>query len=61
MRYLMYGRCYGELEKAKSAFKDLPLKVRRRMANMDYREAEQKCPQGLHIGRHMREAAIELA
>ena len=53
MRDLMYGRCYGELEKAKSAFKDLALKVRRRMANMDYREAEQKCLQGLHIGRHM--------
>ena len=53
MRYLMYGRCYGELEKAKSTFKDLSLIDPRRMANMDYREAEQKCLQGLHIGRHM--------
>jgi len=61
MRYLMYGRCYGELERAKSSFKELPSKVRRRMANMDYKEAERKCPQGLHIGRHMLEAALELA
>jgi hypothetical protein len=61
MRYLMYGRCYGELERAKSAFKELPSRVRRRMGNMDYKEVERKCPQGLHIGRLMREAVIELA
>ena len=61
MRYLMYGRCYGELERAKSAFKGLPLEVRKRMGNMNYKEAERKCPQGLPIGRRMREAVIELA
>ena len=61
MRYIMYDRCYGEPERAKSAFKELPLKVRRRMGNMDYKEAERKCPQGLPIGRRMREAVIELA
>ena len=61
MRYLMYSRCYGEPERAKSAFNGLPLKVRRLMGDIDYRKAEQKCPQKMQIGRLMQEAAIELA
>ncbi|MGD9362669.1 MAG: aldo/keto reductase [Desulfobacterales bacterium] len=61
MRYLMYSRCYGESERAKSAFKELPSEVRGRMAVMDFRDAENRCPQGLPIGRLMREAVIELA
>ena len=60
MRYLMYSRCYGEPERAKSAFKRMPSKVRKIMANMDYKEAERKCPQRMQIGRLMREAASEL-
>jgi len=61
MRYLMYSRCYGESERAKSAFKELPSEVRGRMAVMDFRDAENRCPQGMPIGRLMREAVIELA
>jgi uncharacterized protein len=61
MRYLMYSRCYGESERAKSAFKELPSKVRGRMAVMDFRDAENRCPQGMPIGRLIREAVIELA
>ena len=60
MRYLMYNRCYGELERAKSAFKRLPSEVRKRMINLNYREAELKCPQKMQIGRLMREANKEL-
>jgi predicted aldo/keto reductase-like oxidoreductase len=60
MRFLMYARCYGELENAKSHFNDLPLKVRKRMANLDYKKAELKCPQRMDIGRLMREATTEL-
>jgi hypothetical protein len=60
LRYLMYARCYGELNNARSLFNELPLKVRKRMAHIDYRTAEQKCPQRLNIGRLMREAATEL-
>ena len=60
MRYLMYARCYGELETAKSYFNDLPLKIRDNMTRINYREAERKCPQGLEIGRLMQEATIEL-
>ena len=61
IRYLMYGRCYGELERAKSAFKEIPSDVRNRMCNMDYKEAERECPHNLPIGRLMQEAVIELA
>ena len=61
MRYLMYSRCYGESERAKSAFKEIPSEFRRRMAFMDFRDAENRCPQGMPIGRLMREAVIELA
>jgi predicted aldo/keto reductase-like oxidoreductase len=61
MRFLMYARCYGELENAKSIFNKLPLNVRKRMAHIDYKEAEKKCPQHMEIGRHMREATTELA
>jgi uncharacterized protein len=60
MRYLMYCRCYGEPDRAKSAFKRIPTKVRKRMANIDYRLAERKCPQNMQIRRLMREAAMEL-
>jgi predicted aldo/keto reductase-like oxidoreductase len=61
MRYLMYSRGYGEPERAKSAFNRLPSKVRRCLANIDYRKAELKCPQRMQIGQLMCEAAIELA
>ena len=61
MRYLMYSRCYGESERARAEFKELPSEARRRMALVDYRDAENKCPQGMPIGRLMREAVIELA
>ena len=61
MRYLMYSRCYGDSEGAKAAFKEVPSEARERMALVDYRDAENKCPQGMPIGRLMREAVIELA
>lgn len=60
MRYLMYNRCYGDLERARSLFRGLPLKVRKRMADIDYRRAEQKCPQRMDIALLMREATVEL-
>jgi predicted aldo/keto reductase-like oxidoreductase len=56
----MYARCYGELEIAKSHFNELPLKVRKRMAQINYKKAELKCPQHMDIGRLMREATTEL-
>jgi predicted aldo/keto reductase-like oxidoreductase len=61
MRYLMYNRSYGEYKRAKNLFKGLPSEVRKRMANFDYRDAENVCPQRMPIGKLMREAVIELA
>ncbi|MGV7224689.1 MAG: aldo/keto reductase [Nitrospinales bacterium] len=61
MRYLMYSRCYGEPERAKSAFTRMPSKVRKILVDMDYKKAERKCPQRMQIGRLMHEAAAELA
>jgi predicted aldo/keto reductase-like oxidoreductase len=60
MRFLMYARCYGEPERAKSQFKEFPLEVRKRMAQIDYTKAERKCPQRMEIGRLMREATTAL-
>ena len=60
MRFLMYARFYGELENAKSYFNEIPLKVRKRMAHINYKEAKKKCPQRMEIGRLMREASTEL-
>ena len=60
MRFLMYARCYGDRDSAKSLFRELPLKVRKRMPNIDYEKAERKCPQRMEIGRLMREATTEL-
>ena len=61
MRYLMYSRCYGEPDRAESAFKRMPSKVRNILVDMDYKEAERKYPQRMQIGRLMHEAAVELA
>ena len=60
MRYLMYDRSYGEPKRARRLFKELPSEVKKRVANLDYRTAEQKCPQKMQISRLMREAALEL-
>ncbi|MFC1825420.1 aldo/keto reductase [Thermodesulfobacteriota bacterium] len=60
MRYLMYARFYGEPERAAALFQGISPHRRRRMAEVDYTEAETVCPQGMPIGRLMREAATEL-
>ena len=61
MRYLMYARAYGDLERAKTLFRKIPREQRTQMAGLDYSEAEKRCPQRMQIGRLMREAVDELA
>jgi hypothetical protein len=61
MRYLMYSRSYGDGDRARSLYNEISQETRKRMASMDYSLAEQRCPQGMPIGRLMREAAEELA
>jgi predicted aldo/keto reductase-like oxidoreductase len=61
MRYLMYHQSYGERELARELFAQMPLETRNSLARLDYSAAEQRCPQGLAIGRLMEEASVVLA
>ena len=61
MRYLMYSRSYGDLERGSFLFKQLPLEVRTRITRTDFKPAEQKCPQRMPIGRLMKEAVSEFS
>jgi predicted aldo/keto reductase-like oxidoreductase len=56
MRYLMYYREYGDRDMARELFGEIPAEVRGRLATADFRPAEVACPQGMPIGRLMREA-----
>ena len=61
MRCLMYYRYYGDPELARLIFTELPAQVRRRLAEVDYFQAEQACPNGLAITELMRQALELLA
>ncbi|UCF57990.1 MAG: aldo/keto reductase, partial [Deltaproteobacteria bacterium] len=61
MRYLMYYHNYGDRDRARFLFSELPLDTRRRIASTGYATAERRCPQRMAIGMLMREAARELA
>ena len=59
MRHMMYARSYGDRDRARTFYQSLPETTRRQMRQVDYREAERKCPQGLPIGRLMKAAKLE--
>ena len=61
MRCLMYARDYGDWDLGKTTYQALPSKMRKAIPRWDYAAAEKRCPNGLPIGRLMREAAVELA
>jgi len=61
MRCLMYARDYGDRDLGKTTYQALPFETRRDIPRWDYAAAEKRCPNGLPIGRLMREAAVELA
>jgi len=61
MRCLMYSRSYGDRNHAIELFKDIPEKVRTKIASLDYSSAEKQCPQKMAIGNLMRDALKELA
>ncbi|NLI82238.1 MAG: aldo/keto reductase [Deltaproteobacteria bacterium] len=60
MRYLMYYNSYGECDRARSLYAELPSEMRERLAQMDFSGAERRCPRKLQIGRFMRQAATLL-
>jgi predicted aldo/keto reductase-like oxidoreductase len=61
LRFLMYARYYGEPDRAKACFRRISSPTRTQMVTADYTAAEAACPQGIPIGRLMKEAACELA
>ena len=61
MRCLMYARDYGEPDRARQVFRDIPREVREQISTLDYAKAEQRCPQKMAIGELMRAAVSELA
>jgi predicted aldo/keto reductase-like oxidoreductase len=61
MRCLMYSRSYGDQDRARAKFHNFDPAVRLRLADLDFTEAEKRCPQRLPIGRLMREALDELS
>ncbi len=61
MRHLMYCRSYGNREDARRRFQRIDPRTRALMGDADYAAAEARCPQGMPIGRLMREALAELA
>jgi len=61
MRYLMYFNSYGECNRARALFAELPLEVRERLASVDFSAAEKCCPQRLQIGKLMKQASTLLA
>ena len=61
MRYMMYYNSYGDHDRAREHFAELPDNVRDRMGDVDYTLAERKCPQNLPIARLMKQASEILA
>jgi uncharacterized protein len=61
MRYHMYGQSYGRLDWARAHFKALPSDVQQQLARVDYRRAEQRCPQKMPIARLMQQALEDFA
>jgi len=56
MRYHMYGQSYGHLDWARRHFSELGPEAHRRMAQIDFREAEQRCPRKMPIAGLMKKA-----
>lgn len=57
MRYVMYYNSYGDRDRARNLFRELPGDLRNTLASKDYSIAESVCPHGLRIGKIMREAS----
>ncbi len=61
MRYLMYYNNYGDRDRARQLFAQIPRNVRNKLLNIDYRLAEARCPQNLPIRNLVAEAVGKLA
>jgi len=60
MRYLMYYNSYGDKDRAKELFAQIPSNIRGKLLSIDYSLAEARCPQHLPIGKFIAEAVSKL-
>jgi len=61
MRYLMYYNSYGDTDRARELFAQIPGDVRRKLLSTDYSTAEAHCPQNIPIGKLVAEAVSKLS
>jgi predicted aldo/keto reductase-like oxidoreductase len=61
MRYLMYYNSYGDKDRARELFAQIPARARNKLLSTDYSIAEARCPQHLPIGELVAEAVGKLA
>ena len=61
MRYLMYYNSYGDKDRARGLFAQIPARVRNKLLSTDYSTVEARCPQHLPIGKLVAEAVGKLA
>jgi len=61
MRYLMYYNSYGDKDRARELFAQLPGNVRNKLLSTDYSAAEARCPQRMPIAKLVAEAVSKLA
>ena len=61
MRYLMYYNSYGDRDRARELFAQIPANVRSKLLSTDYGAAEARCPQGMPIRELVTEAVSKLA
>jgi predicted aldo/keto reductase-like oxidoreductase len=60
MRYLMYYNSYGDEDRAKQLFAQIPASARNNLLSTDYTLAEARCPQHIPISRLIAEAVSKL-
>jgi predicted aldo/keto reductase-like oxidoreductase len=61
MRYLMYYNSYGDTDRARELFAQIPARIRNKLLSTDYSAAEARCPQHLPIAKLVCEAVGKLA
>jgi hypothetical protein len=57
----MYHNVYGDRNRARELFAQIPRNVRKKLLSTDYSPAEACCPQHLPIGKLVAEAVSKLA
>ena len=60
-RYLMYYNSYGEQDRARKLFAQIPGSIRNKLLSIDYTLAEAHCPQRIPIAKLITEAVSKLA